>query len=165
MDVTVRAATRDDAGFLAEMLVVAWLWRPDAPVRTVRDALAKPDLAHYVEGWPRPGDLGVVAQTHEGTRLGAAWLRLFPAADPAYGYVDDATPELSIGVRADARGAGVGRALMVGLLDAARVAGVPAVSLSVEADNPARRLYEQLGFLRVAGTDDAPVMLLRLAPP
>jgi len=44
-----------------------------------QDVLVLPQLAHYVDGWKRPSDLGVVADVRE-TSIGAAWLRLFPAA-------------------------------------------------------------------------------------
>jgi ribosomal protein S18 acetylase RimI-like enzyme len=49
-------------------------------------------------------------------------------------------------VRAEWRGRGIGGALLTALCDAARREGAPALSLSVELDNPARRLYERLGF-------------------
>ncbi|WP_251865635.1 GNAT family N-acetyltransferase [Achromobacter sp. Marseille-Q4962] len=43
------------------------------------------------------------------------------------------------------QGRGLGRRLLSGLLDEADAQGVP-VTLSVLKDNPARRLYESLGF-------------------
>jgi ribosomal protein S18 acetylase RimI-like enzyme len=69
--------------------------------------------------------------------------------DHGYGFVATDVPELSIGVTADERGRGVGTALLEELLAQARATGHPAVSLSVETDNPAVRLYERLGFVRV----------------
>ena len=41
---------------------------------------------------------------------------------------------------------------MHALLGQARGAGFEAISLSVEPDNPAVRLYERAGFTRVGGT-------------
>lgn len=54
----------------------------------------------------------------------------------------------------DRRGAGVGHALMTALLAAARAAGIPAVSLSVAKENPARFLYAKHGF--VVARDERP---------
>lgn len=51
----------------------------------------------YIAGWPRDADLGVIAQA-DGERIGAAWLRFLPAADPGYGFVAADVPELTIGV-------------------------------------------------------------------
>lgn len=67
----VRRAEASDAGFLADMLVAAAFWRPDGPGGTVAAVLSDSKLAHYVEGWPRPGDLGVIA-SEEQQPVGAA---------------------------------------------------------------------------------------------
>ncbi|MGH3929327.1 MAG: hypothetical protein ACRDTF_05050 [Pseudonocardiaceae bacterium] len=56
-----------------------------------------PDLAHYVNGWPRDGERGMIAEA-SGVPIGAAWLRLMPVHDPGYGFVAPDVPELSIGV-------------------------------------------------------------------
>lgn len=52
----------------------------------------------------------------------------------------------------DRRYAGLGRAILVRTLDLARSAGEVGVSLAVTEGNPARRLYESLGFGLVATT-------------
>ena len=46
----------------------------------------------------------------------------------------------------EARRQGVGSALLKALIAQARRDGLRALSLSVELENPARRLYEKLGF-------------------
>ena len=106
-----RSATAEDADFLVDMLVLAVNWQSERHV-TRAQVLADPTLARYIEGWPWPGDLGVVAE-HRKKRVGAAWIRFFSADRPGYGYVADETPELSIAVVTQWRGQGVGRALLV----------------------------------------------------
>ena len=159
---TVRAAGPDDLPFLDDML-----WEAAAVSAEVRAmgkpvALAHPWLRKYVDHWGRRGDLAVIAVAPDGKRLGATWCRLFPADEAGYGYVGDDVPELSIGVTPAARGRGVGAALIVALLAAARNAGFHAVSLSVDRQNPAARLYTRLGF-RDAGVspdDDTSVTMV-----
>lgn len=143
----IRPATAGDGPFLERMLVLATDWRPDATPRSVDEMLAEPALAHYVEGWPRPDDTGVVAETDRSGSQGAAWWRYLPADDPGYGYVAADVPEVSIAVEPAARGAGVGTALLTALIDTARQRGLAQLSLSVELDNPARALYARLGFV------------------
>jgi ribosomal protein S18 acetylase RimI-like enzyme len=143
-----RRAGVDDVDFLWEMLSNASQTGLEADV--LRE---QPELARYVAGWGRPTDLGVIAvDAATGERLGAAWLRLLTGDEKGYGYVDDATPELTIAVLPAHRGRGIGERLIAQLLDTARDT-FNAVSLSVRADNPARRLYERAGFQTVAGTE------------
>lgn len=56
---------------------------------------------------------------------------------------------MSIAVIASRRREGIGRGLLVGLIDASVAQGYAAISLSVREANPARRLYESAGFLPV----------------
>ncbi|HEY3981093.1 MAG TPA: alpha/beta fold hydrolase [Streptosporangiaceae bacterium] len=143
----IRPAGPSDAGFLADMLVEAVNWSPRWN-QSRESIFATPAVAHYVSGWPRAGDLGVVAEA-AGSPVGAAWLRFLPADDPGYGFVGPDVPELSIGVTPLWRGRGVGRALLGAIADAARAAGIRHISLSVERRNFAGALYRAEGY-RVA---------------
>lgn len=145
---TIRHATPEDDGFLKEMLAVAADWRPDARVRSVAEIMAEPALAHSVAGWPAEGAAGFVAEDER--PVGAVWWRFFPQNDPGYGFVDDRTPEVSVGLVADARRQGIGTALLAALIEEARSRSLPALSLSVEPDNPAMALYQRLGFVPAA---------------
>jgi GNAT superfamily N-acetyltransferase len=153
----IRRAGPADAGFLADMLVEAANWRPHGK-RSRASILADPLLGHYVDGWPRPGDLGLVAELG-GTPAGAAWLRFFPASGPAYGFVAPDVPELVIGLRAESRGQGAGRALLRELAAAARAAGIRQISLSAGRANYAHGLYLAEGYRVVGGDHDSDTMV------
>jgi hypothetical protein len=86
----IQPESRHDVAFLGQMLVEAVNWRPGRRRLTLEDVLADPHLARYVRGWGRRGDGGVIAE-EAGDRVGACWYRLFPADEPGYGFVDEAT--------------------------------------------------------------------------
>lgn len=144
----VRPAVAADVEILRDMSFYAARWRPGQENDARATALSNDHLRRYVDDWGRAGDIGFIAE-EDGRPVGAAWLRLFPRERPGYGFIDPTIPELSIAVAPGRRGSGIGQALITATLAAAKEAGYPAVSLSVEHDNPAQRLYERVGFKRV----------------
>lgn len=156
--IQIRPVGPNDLDFLREMLVEAAFWRPETPAPDVTTALTRPDLSYLLSDWGRPGDAGSIAEADDAS-IGAAWYRLWTEAQHSYGFVDPATPELGIGVVALHRGCGVGTALLQTLLQTARDAQICRVSLSVEIDNPALRLYERVGFKRLERVEGAWTMV------
>jgi ribosomal protein S18 acetylase RimI-like enzyme len=145
MPYSLRRARADDADFLWAMLYEA-SHAAEYGMPDVAALRAQPEQARYVEGWGSRTDLGVIAVDDDAREpVGAAWLRLLTREAKGYGYVDDDTPELAIAVVPGHRGRGLGGRMLGELLEAATRSFV-AVSLSVRADNPARRLYERAGF-------------------
>jgi ribosomal protein S18 acetylase RimI-like enzyme len=157
--VTIRELAEDDLPFLREMLVAALLWRGED--LSPEFVLTHPEGRLYHEDWGRPGDVGLVAE-EGGRRIGAVWCRLFAEDSHGDGYVDEETPELAIAVVADARGAGVGRALMQAMHERSRRDGVRRIAISVNADNPAKRLYSSLGYVDLRENDPQERMILEL---
>jgi GNAT superfamily N-acetyltransferase len=127
------------------MLVAAVNWSPEWKKKSRERVLSTPRTAHYIAGWPRDTDLGVIAEGN-GQRVGAAWLRFLPASDPGYGFVASDVPELTVGVAPSWRGRGAGRALLRAIADQARSAGIGQISLSVERKNHAQKLYISEGY-------------------
>lgn len=135
---------------------------PEGGAPFPRDVVARPEIAKYVAGWGREGDLGFVAVGLSSDEpIGAAWLRLLAGDEKGYGYVGDETPELGIAVLPGYRGRGVGAALLRCILEAAS-ADYESVSLSVSSDNPAVRLYERAGFRWVGVSGTSVIMLNNL---
>jgi GNAT superfamily N-acetyltransferase len=133
------------------MLRHAYHWRmaqdPDLPV------------FRYVQNWGRRGDAGVIA--FQATNVyGAAWYRLFPAAEPGFGFVDEETPELTIAVVPSRRGHGTGAELLVALLGRARADGFARVSLSAEEGQTG--FYERHGFRELRREDGTVTMVADL---
>jgi GNAT superfamily N-acetyltransferase len=160
----IRMAAADDGAFMADMLVETVNWSPEWKKKSRNRVLSTPSTAHYIAGWPRDTDLGVVAEANE-RPIGAAWLRYLSAADPGYGLVSPDVPELTIGVAAHWRGRGVGRALLRAIAEQARPAGIRTISLSVERKNFAQQLYLSEGYRIVDSSDrDSDTMVKDLTP-
>ena len=110
-------------------------------------------------------DLGLYALAENGV-AGAAWIRLLKKEDAPNAYVDEMTPVLTIGIRPEFRGQGVGSAMLEQLLLEAG-ALYEQISVSVIQDSPAVRFYERFGFVKVDGSekkspvDDSPVFTMR----
>ena len=157
MTIGLRDAEPADEPFLEELVRLAAGWRDGtSPPLT-------PQTEKYVRGYGRPGDYGVIGLLG-GARVGAAWYRLFSAEDPAYGHVGDDVPELTLAVLPHTRRIGVATSLLTRLLADATAQDVPAASLSVELENPARVLYERLGFAKVAEVGGAWTMSRATSP-
>ena len=147
--VSIRPLTRKDQPFLWSMLYQA-LHVPQGGDPPSPEIMKRPELRRYVQEWGQPEDMGFVATDEALQRVvGAAWIRLLAGENRGYGHVDDSTPELSMAVLPAYRGRGLGTLLLTNLMLAAGLKH-RSVSLSVQADNPARHLYDRLGFAPIS---------------
>ena len=160
-DNTIRLAETDDLPFLQEMLYEAAYWRPNQQRPPIHEGLARPDIQKVLHNWGRPGDTAVIAIDENNMPLGAAWYRFWTSENHSHGFVDESTPEVGIGVRVEKRRQGVGTALLQALLKQADKQGIQRVSLSVDPDNYARKIYEKIGFKKVG--DGSWTMVVDLA--
>jgi ribosomal protein S18 acetylase RimI-like enzyme len=140
----IREGGPQDVRFLRDMLRHAYYWRSRA---------SEMPIVRYVSGWGRSGDRSVIA-IDDFHAVGAAWYRLYSEKEPGFGFLDEKTPELTIGVVPARRGKGIGSELLDALLDRARSDGFKRISLSVEKTSPAVHLYESRGFRSVRENED-----------
>ena len=151
----------DDAEFLGEMLYAALFWTPRKERLPIELVLAHPEISIFHEAGA-------------GRATWGSWRRstAFPSARPGTGSSprratarDTSTSRRpSSRSRSSTAGAARGseRALMEALADRARADGIEQISLSVDADNPARQLYARLGYAEYEPGDGLGRMLLKL---
>ena len=124
-----------------------------------RDVIFRPELFVYIDSFGVKDDCGLVFELDDKI-VGAAWTRIIPA----YGHVDDDTPELAISVLPEHRGQGIGTALLTQLLELLRERGYRQTSLSVQKTNPAARLYLRTGYEIIHENEEDYIMIKSLSP-
>lgn len=144
----------------AAAMGVAWRAMTDADLPFLAALYASTRAGEVTAtGWPAETQAAFLRQQHEAQHRhyqasydGADWLILERDGAPIgrlyLGAEDGALLLIDISLLPEHRGAGIGGALMRDLLGFARAAS-RSVVLHVERTNPARRLYERLGFATV----------------
>lgn len=146
MSYTIRSAIKEDEPFLWEMLYYAAHMDEDGETSLLA-ARSNAGLVKYARDWGLATDVGSIAiDTASNQPIGAAWIRLLAGDEKMSNYGDDTTPELAIAVAPGHLARGVGTLLLTHVLEAAKEQ-YAAVVLSVRANNPARHLYERMGFV------------------
>jgi ribosomal protein S18 acetylase RimI-like enzyme len=144
----IRPIEHRDYPLLEEFLYQA-IFVPEGMEPPAREIIYRPEIFVYIDGFGAKDDRGVVAEVG-GQVVGAAWTRIVPA----FGHIDDATPELAISVLPGCRGQGVGSRMMERLFGMLTECGYRRTSLSVQKDNPAVRFYRRLGYTVTAERPD-----------
>lgn len=156
---TIRPLSSADRRLLREATLANMNW--NGARFTFHDVDSTPEISHYFTNFPSGCDFGLAH--HDGDLVRAvAWLVFLPVEDPGYGFVDSDTPELSITTFTGSRGQGLGSALLSELISEARRRGLTGISLSVEAGNDARHIYERAGFNVVGNNGGSDTMFLSL---
>ncbi|KAA3614041.1 MAG: GNAT family N-acetyltransferase [Calditrichaeota bacterium] len=157
----IRSANLEDLPFIEKMLFEAFFWQPEMKRPVKREFFAQPEIAKLLGNWGRAGDRAVIAE-EDGVPVGAGWFRFGTDEDHSWGYVDEETPELGIGVVAEFRSKGVGRQILKTLWNVAKKDGCKAISLSVAPENFALKLYESEGFVKVGESGTSWTMVLKI---
>ena len=136
----IREIKPSEYSFLKEMLYQA-IFVADKEVVLPREIIEQPALIKYIRDFGQDGDFCLVAEQY-GKLLGAIWIRLING----YGFVDSETPELSMAVLKEHRGKGIGKQLLVTMIEGLRNNRFRRISLSVDKENYAHRFYKSYGF-------------------
>ena len=117
-----------------------------------------PELQEYVFDFgKRKDDKALVAEI-QGNVVGAIWVRIMND----YGHIDNDTPSLAMSVFPKYRGQGIGTALLQQLLLVEKSLGYSKISLSVQKNNYAVKMYKKAGFLVVDENSEEYIMTINL---
>lgn len=144
MKYEIRKIKEEEYSVLEEFLYEA-IFIPEGMERPPKDIIQTPELQIYLKNFgSMESDYGLVAVVDQKI-VGAIWARIMND----YGHIDDETPSLALAIHQPYRGQGIGTKLLQFMMQILWKKGYQYVSLSVQKSNPARLLYEKLGFQKV----------------
>ena len=144
---------------LLETFLYEAIFQRDPADLLPRDVIYRPELYVYIDKFGTKPDDRCLCAERDGRVIGAVWTRIIPA----YGHVDDRTPEFAISLLPEARGQGVGTALMRAMLNRLRQDAYAQTSLAVQKDNYALRMYCNVGFHTVDENEEEYIMICDLS--
>lgn len=117
-----------------------------------------PELQEYIADFGSLKDDKAIVAEVEGEIIGSVWVRIMND----YGHIDDDTPSLAMSLYKEYRGLGIGTALLKEILLNLKLAGYTKVSLSVQKDNYAVKLYKKVGFTVYDENEEEYIMVTKL---
>ncbi len=158
MDYILREMKKEEYPLLDDFLYEA-IYIPDGVEPPPKSVIKLPELQEYVGDFgKKQHDKAFVAEV-EGNIVGAVWVRVMND----YGHIDNDTPSLAMSLHKNYRGLGIGTALLNQLLSTLKEEGYSKISLSVQKENYAVKLYKKAGFIIVNETEEEYIMLIKLS--
>ena len=157
MEYTIREIQKQEYPLLDNFLYEA-IFIPEGIEPPPKSIISSPELQIYVKHFGESkDDCGLVAEVG-GKIVGAVWVRIMND----YGHIDDETPSLAISLYKKYRGFGIGTAMMKEILTLLKSHGYSRVSLSVQKDNYAAKMYLKIGFEIVRENEEEYIMVYHL---
>ena len=157
MNYSIREMRKEEYSLLSDFLYEA-IYIPDGTAVPLKSVITCPELQVYIADFGNSKhDKALIAEVY-GNIVGAIWARIMND----YGHIDENTPSLAMSVLKAYRGMGIGTSLLTRMLLTEKAAGYAKISLSVQKDNYAVKLYKKAGFTTVSETDEEYIMVVNL---
>ena len=154
MNYTIRELSTDERDVLETFLYQA-IFIPEGITPPPFEIIKQPELQVYIKGFKeQDGDICLVAEC-DSKIVGAVWVRIMND----YGHVSDDMPSLAISLLPEYRGKGIGTALMKSMQEMVSRQGYKGISLSVQKQNYAAKMYSRLGFKTIEDKDEELIMV------
>lgn len=157
MDYILREMKKEEYSLLDDFLYEA-IYIPDGVEPPPKSVIKLPELQEYIYDFGnKEHDKAFVAEA-EGNIVGAVWVRVMND----YGHIDNDTPSLAMSLHKNYRGLGIGTDLLNRFLSTLKEEGYSKISLSVQKENYAVKIYKKAGFMIVNETEKEYIMLINL---
>ncbi len=157
MNYIIREMNPTEYPLLTDFLYEA-IFQKDQNNLLPKSVVNRPELQVYIQSFgSMPDDYCMCAEV-DGKIVGAVWVRNIPG----YGSIDNHTPEFAISLYKEYRGHGIGTALMEAILSKLNEKKYKKVSLAVQKENYALRMYQNIGFQIVDENKEEFIMVYNL---
>ena len=153
----IREIRPEEIPLLDDFLYEA-IFIPEGVPAPPKSIIGHEDLQVYVRDFGKKADDRCLVAEVVGKIVGAVWTRVMDD----YGHIDDRTPSLAISLYKEYRGQGIGTDLLKQMLDKLHQEGYEHVSLSVQKENYALRMYRRARFEDVEDRGEEVLMVCRL---
>ena len=155
--IKIRKIQPEEVPVLDEFLFEA-IFIPQGAIPPSRSIIEQDDLRVYVRDFGKSSHDYCLVADSDGKIVGAVWVRIMDD----YGHLDSQTPSLAISLYQEYRCQGIGTQLLLQMMDLLRKEKYVQVSLSVQKENYALRMYEKAGFKIVEDRGEEVLMVARL---
>lgn len=157
MKYVIRELRETEYHLLNDFLYEA-IYIPEGAEAPPKSMIDKPELQIYTEQFGKDRADYALAAESNGSVVGAVWVRIMDD----YGHVDENTPSLAISLYKQYRDFGIGTALMKEMILHLKERGCKRVSLAVQKENYALKMYQKAGFKIVGETVEEYIMVKNL---
>lgn len=134
------------------------IYIPENEIAPPKNVTKIPELQVYIKDFGKSkDDIGFVAEFDKKV-VGMIWARVMND----YGHIDDEIPSLAMSVDREFQNKGIGTELLKKILEELKGKKYEKVSLSVQKENYAVKLYRKVGFKVYEETSEEFIMLLEI---
>ena len=145
MSYSIREMRKEEYSLLSDFLYEA-IYIPDGTAAPPKSVITCPELQVYIADFGNSKHDKALIVEVDGNIVGAIWARIMND----YGHIDENTPSLAMSVLKAYRGMGIGTLLLTQMLLAEKAAGYAKISLSVQKDNYAVKLYRKAFTIKMS---------------
>ena len=157
MEYNVREMQPNEYFLLNDFLYNA-IFIPQGVTPPPKNIIKQEELQVYVKDFGKQKDDVALVAEIDGKIIGAVWARIMND----YGHIDNDTPSLAISIYKNYRGYGIGTSLMQNMISLLKYRGYKRVSLAVQKENYAVKMYKRVGFIIVDENSEEYIMAREL---
>ena len=153
----IRKIKKEEMPLLNDFLYEA-IFIPEGEKKPDKAIINSPDLQVYIKDFGKFKDDFCLVAEYKKEIVGACFTRIMND----YGHIDDETPSLAISLYPEYRNMGIGTLLLKEMINSLRNKKYTKISLSVQKENYAFKMYLKCGFNIIKETETEYIMVCNL---